>query len=1143
MTAAFTLIQKTGLRALVAAAILSIPLDVVHAQAAAAPANASVPIEAYKARFEDLAQKGDFAGLERLARQALGGFEAQGRPKDRETAVAAGWLGVALERQGRLGEAESPYRRALDLSARVYGEQDPYTALTLNNLASLLMQLGRAQEAEALLRRGLAIREASLGPSHPDVATSLTSLGLLLLAQGRYAEAEPLLRRAVSISETAPGQDTQETANSINVLAQLLFAQGRYSEADPMMRRVLAIERTLLGPDHPDTATALGNLAGVLQREGRYADAEPMMRQSLAVDEKALGPSHPLTGTALNNLAELLLDEGRLAEAEPLLRRALDITQRAMGPDHADTASALNNLASALLARGSVKEAEALYRQALEVNEKALGPAHPVTAASLNNLAQLLSSQGRYAEAEPLLQRSQAIYEQTLGPEHPATAVGLNNLAILMQNQRRFQDADARFRRALEIRRKALGPRSRDVGDSLNGLGMNLFAQGRAAEAEPLFREALKLREVAIGPEHQDTANALINLGAALGAQGRYAEAEPLVERGVAIFDRALGPDHSDTVTARERLADLEALQSRYEQAIPLYRLACRARTIAVGEALVGEALQASRLMAGDCSTRLALSLWGWANEASAPAAAGRGTLRSEAFDAAQRGQLSAAGDALGRRAAQAAAEATGQGDDARAYETALLERMALDQAFAQAASETGERRAALAKARLEVMSRLERLASALRLKAPRYWDYRSPDPVGVAALQARSGPDAALLHLDEALILFLTPPGKARGLVFALSKDRVAWAQTGFTGDDLRTRVTWLRTQIAEGGRGFDRKAAYELYRGLLGDAAIQRVIAPKGVLLIVPSGPLTSLPPGLLVTAPPKGGRALDVNPRALRSTAWLLRSKAVALLPTVATLRTLRQLPPKDRAALEDPLLAFADPDFGGPPTSIGVRGVGNLNSYYRDGQPLREALYTLPRLPGTRVEGEALVKALGAGPGSLLLGSAASKSQLMARNADGRLAKVRVLEFATHGLVAGDVSGLAEPALVLAAGVTPEDQLLRASEAATLHLNADWVLLSACNTASPDAPEAQGLSGLTRAFFFAGARSLLVSHWAVRDDVAARLIPEMLRVQRTHTGLTRAAALRAASLAILDDVTLDAAGPAAWAPFTLIGEAGR
>jgi CHAT domain-containing protein len=101
----------------------------------------------------------------------------------------------------------------------------------------------------------------------------------------------------------------------------------------------------------------------------------------------------------------------------------------------------------------------------------------------------------------------------------------------------------------------------------------------------------------------------------------------------------------------------------------------------------------------------------------------------------------------------------------------------------------------------------------------------------------------------------------------------------------------------------------------------------------------------------------------------------------------------------------------------------------------------------------------------------------------------------------------------------------------------------VLLSACNTASPDAPEAEGLSGLSRAFFYAGARSLLVSHWRVRDDVPPKLIPAMLLAEQTNPAMSRAEALRRASLAVLDDPGLNAANPSAWAPFTLIGEAAR
>ena len=98
----------------------------------------------------------------------------------------------------------------------------------------------------------------------------------------------------------------------------------------------------------------------------------------------------------------------------------------------------------------------------------------------------------------------------------------------------------------------------------------------------------------------------------------------------------------------------------------------------------------------------------------------------------------------------------------------------------------------------------------------------------------------------------------------------------------------------------------------------------------------------------------------------------------------------------------------------------------------------------------------------------------------------LADYRVVYFATHGLVAGDVKGLAEPSLALTLPQPPSDidnGLLTASEVAQLKLDADWVVLSACNTVAGDKPGAEAMSGLARAFFYAGARALLVSHWSV------------------------------------------------------------
>jgi CHAT domain-containing protein len=169
----------------------------------------------------------------------------------------------------------------------------------------------------------------------------------------------------------------------------------------------------------------------------------------------------------------------------------------------------------------------------LAISEKALGPEHPDVASSLNNLANLYRVQGKYGEAEPLYERSLAISEKAVGPEHPYVAQSLNNLANLYRVQGKYGEAEPLYKRALAIREKAVGPEHPYVAQSLQNLANLYRDRWKYAEAEPLYKRALAIREKALGPEHPAVAETLNNLAVLYWDQGKYAQAEPLFERSL----------------------------------------------------------------------------------------------------------------------------------------------------------------------------------------------------------------------------------------------------------------------------------------------------------------------------------------------------------------------------------------------------------------------------------------------------------------------------------------------------------------------------------------------------------------------------------------------------------------------------------
>jgi len=455
---------------------------------------------------------------------------------------------------------------------------------------------------------------------------------------------------------------------------------------------------------------------------------------------------------------------------------------------------------------------------------------------------------------------------------------------------------------------------------------------------------------------------------------------------------------------------------------------------------------------------------------------------------------------------------------------------------------------------------------SEIEKRFPEYADLTNPQPVTIARVQS-------VLHAGEALIA--THITDEKTFIWAVPKrGKVAFAVRPFGERAIGNMVRDLREALDPNVKrlgdvpDFDVRLAHRLFQLIL--EPVMEGWRDAKSLLVVPHKALGQLPFSILVTRNVKLPREAGPLFSNYRAIPWLVRNHAITVLPSVSSLIALRGLPARPPARRS--FVGFGDPWFSEKQAQIateqaaaqrmagmtdhGVLEVRGFPLHLRAAPKLEQVtsadLSRLPRLPDTANEVKAIAFAMNADlTRDVFTGRDASEGRVKSMNLSG----YRVLVFATHGLVAGDLNGLRQPALALTApdvaGDTNNDGLLTMGEILGLRLDADWVVLSACNTAAGNGAGAQTMSGLGRAFFYAGTRAVLVSNWPVETTSARTLTTDLFRRQARNATLGRAEALRQAALRLINKggyrdgrgrLIFSYAHPIFWAPFSLVGDGG-
>lgn len=770
-------------------------------------------------------------------------------------------------------------------------------------------------------------------------------------------------------------------------------------------------------------------------------------------------------------------------------------------------------------------QAEDILRQALDLQSKFLAPNDPAIADTLMDVALNASNQRKDDEAQALFRRAEAIVQTSPFEADRARLAAYQGYEAA--NRGDYDGALKNARAASTIWRKlASGGTERNVlrGDGGNtsveqaelAMALNFEAQmllrhDDAISAGALASEALLTLAAAEGAPLWWKSDVMMTLGELSILQGRLSAAETYFNSALQIKKQVFG-DGLMTMPVLAALGKAYQREGMNSSAIITYRELFRlARTLpSSAGSLDNEQLAPFGVAVADYAAGLTDD-------------AARQGLYAEAFDAFQLARSGLIDKTIAKAQARLS---TNDPQIAALVDELQTSQRQIDIARQDLASEQALpdlERSAIVETRLnnEMATQRERVSALSQKLATDFSGYEqlsNPKPIDLMAMRKRLGD-------REALVSFIIGKKQAFIQITRRQGNTVARISEGEAG--LRETVKRLRLGLEIQGSSvneFDLGLAHALYQTLFG--GVEKELQDVDHLIVAAVGPLASLPFGVLVMQKPVAKEYGQAH--------WLGQRFAISHTPSMQAFYTLRGAASKRVPGKL--MLAFANPTFEGARAAPPTGSVPCVS----DGPMPSATLRALAPLPDTAAEVQTVAKMLGAGSSTVLLGDEASETNLHKQS----LQDYRILYFATHGLLPGELKCQAEPGLVLTppkeqAQSKDRDGLLASSEIAALKLNADLVVLSACNTAGSGGKfGGEALSGLAESFFFAGARTLVVSHWQVPSAATSKLMSAMFSRlgPRLQGGVSPA--LKAAQASLIADK--NTAHPVFWAAFVVAGD---
>jgi len=913
---------------------------------------------------------------------------------------------------------------------------------------------------------------------------TLSALGWCMANQNDFIAAAKWYEQALQVDLAA--ENDLWIADDFNNLGNVAGQRGDLAAAQDYFRRALAVYERL-APNSLEIAASLDNLSNVASSRGDLAAAQAYHSRALVVFER-LAPNSLDVAKCLINLGIVALDRGDLAAARDYYSRSLAIGER-LAPNSLQLAATLDNLGNVAYSRGDLAAAQDYYGRALAISER-LAPNSLDVAKCLINLGNVHRD---LAAARDYYSRALAIFER-LAPDSLSVAIGLNNLGDVAYSRGDLAAAQDYFRRALAIFER-LAPNSLHVAASLHSLGCVSGQRGDLQATQDYFNRALHIQE-RLAPDSLALAKTLTNLGEMAFKERHFPDARSLFARAATILESQRG-----RIPSAEARAFLVAEHgSAYEGLVQV----SLALDDVPGAFLASERARARSLL--DLLTEARVDI----RQGIEPALLERERHLQESLNAKADRQ------------------------------TRLL------------SGKHTEKEAAAFVKEIEVLTvEYHEVQATIRTSSPHYAALTQPQPQRLEEIQRQV--------LDKDSLLLEYSLGEDASSLFAVSHDSIKSYQlpkraeidalarqlyellTARNQHKASESVAQRNARVLQAEADYPKVAA-RLSQRILGPAAAQ--LGTKR-LLIVAEGSLLPIP--FAVLADP-----------AASSPQPLLVAHEIVSLPSASVLAIQRrELSSRKPAARQ--LAIFADPVFEQddervkPIASTRSRQDEKVTAEKASSKPARDAF--LPEHDFARAIGEAAIGddrakiqrlPFSREEANRIFSYTRQEGVLKALDFDANkkkatgdeLSQYRMVHFATHALLNNDHPELSGVVLSLVdrqgKGI---DGFLRLNEIYNLHLPADLVVLSACQTGLGRQIQGEGLIGLTRGFLYAGAERVVASLWKVDDEATAELMGRFYE-KMLKEGQPAPAALRQAQIEMSRQKRWS--GAYFWAGFEIQGE---